>query len=87
MKTLIITGTARTIEQPPGELGAISYKVEYNITIFGQSPASPEVQCITYFKETLNGYDDLQELCRARYANYFQTSLSDIISMENINLI
>ena len=85
MKTLIITGTARQVRTETET--TISYQVEYNVTIYGQSPASPEVQLITWFKQTLTGYNELQEVCRAKYAKYFQTDLFNIISMENINLI
>lgn len=85
MKTLIITGTAKTVRTETEN--TIRYDVEYNVTIFGQSPASPEVQLITWFKKTLTGYNELQDICRAKYANYFQTDLFNIISMENINLI
>ncbi len=87
MKTLIITGTARTIQQPPDKIGAIGYKVEYNVMLFGQSQERPLIDCITYFKETLRGYDQLQEVCREKYAKYFQTDLFNIISMECITII
>lgn len=84
MKTLIITGTYQSSTQPATMFG-VRETVIYDITIYGQSPESQEVQFITAFKMELSGYDELQEICRAHYAKYFNTDLFNIISLENLN--
>lgn len=80
MKTLIITGTYQTELAPKNG-------VRYTVTLYGQSPESPEVQYITSFNEVLSGYDSLQELSRAKYAEYFKTDLFNIISLENLQRV
>lgn len=82
-KTLIISGTYQHNTQPV--ILGVRHTVIYNVTIYGQSPESPEVQFITAFKMELNGYDELQEIARAYYAKYFNTDLFNIVSMDNLN--
>jgi hypothetical protein len=80
MKTLIITGTYQTELMPKNG-------VRYIVTLYGQSPESPEVQYITSFNEVLSGYNSLQEFSRAKYAEYFKTDLFNIISLENLQRV
>jgi hypothetical protein len=78
MKTLIITGTVENNGKG---------KYEYNLMLFGQTKDEPLVQVITTIKVALNCYDEMQNICRAKYCEYFKTDLYNIISIENINRI
>jgi len=82
-KTLIISGTYQHTTHPV--ILGVRHTVIYDVTLYGQTPESPEVQYITSFKMDLNGYDELQEVSRAYFARYFKTDLFNIISMDNLN--
>lgn len=77
MKTLIISGTAKNQNN----------KVLYNVTLFGQSDNNPTCIYITSFNEELRSFNDLQDVCRNKYASYFNTDLFNIISLENITIL
>ena len=75
MKTLIIAG----VYQPEGN------GIRYNVTLYGQTNESPEVQYITHFNEVLTGYTQLQEVSRDKFAKYFSTDLFNIISLDTLH--
>jgi hypothetical protein len=77
MKTLIITGTAKTINSG----------VQFDITLFGQSPEQPEVQYITSFAGEFIENSSMEALARQIYAKYFKTDANNLISMQNIIMI
>lgn len=77
MKTLIITGTY-TAAGP-------NDKILYRVTLYGQSEAHPLVIYLTTFERWLNGYDELQRVCRQEYCTRFETDLFNIISLENLS--
>ena len=77
MKTLIISGTAKNVNN----------KVLYNVTLFGQSKENPLCVYITSINEELSGFNQLQDVCRNKYASYFNTDLFNIISLENITIL
>jgi len=77
MKTLIIAGTAKII----------CGRVQYNVALYGQSASMPLVQYITSLNFEASGYNELQDVARAKYAKYFNTDLFNIISLENIVLL
>lgn len=76
MKTLIISGTYT--HTGPNE------KILYRVTLYGQSPEQPLVIYLTTFERWLNGYDELQRVCRAEYCKRFDTDLYNIISLDNL---
>lgn len=83
MKTLIIAGTHKTNAYTIDN--TTTYKVEYNVTLFGQTKERPLMECIGFINEELTGFDDLQRVARAKYCQYFDTDLNNIISMEVLN--
>lgn len=74
MKTLIIAGAYQNLAK----------NVNYDVVLMGQSPENPLVQVITYLNIDCNGYNDLQDICRNKYADYFKTDLFNIISIEHL---
>src|SRR5678816_2862721 len=77
MKTLIISGYYTV---PDTNSIKVSDKVTYNVTLYGQTDEKPLVQCITWFIKELNGYDELERVCREKFCQYFGTDLNNIIS-------
>ncbi len=75
MKTIIISGTYTIID------GGTSY----DISLFGQAPASPLAILITTFRLDCMNYGELETFCRQKYIEYYNETLSDIISMSNLN--
>jgi len=79
MKTLIITGTAKSIIS--------SNKIEYDLTLFGQTKEHPLTVYITSRKFTCKCYDEMQAICRGIYSEYFKTDLFNIISLDSVIII
>lgn len=80
-KTLIISGSVqptRTKVKNGTRLGA-----KYDLALFGQTPEQPTVVYITNLVIECNGYDEMQEAARQKFASYFETSLFNIVSLEN----
>ena len=82
-KTLIIAGTYKQIEVPT-EFGT-RYEMFYSVGLFGQTPDRPTVECIGFIDQQLKGFDDLQDVCRERFCQYFNTDLNNIVSMETLH--
>lgn len=80
MKTLILSGTVKKSEITPNML-------TYDLCLFGQSKESPLCQVITYKAIEAKCYSEMQEIARKIYANYFNTDLFNIISIEHIRMV
>lgn len=80
MKKLILSGTVKKSEFNPNML-------TYDLCLLGQSKESPLCQVITYKEIEAKCYSEMQEIVRKIYANYFNTDLFNIISIENIRMI
>lgn len=83
MKTIIIAGTYKHIEKHVDN--TTSYSVHYDVSLYGQSPQSPLMVCFGFINEEMRCFEHLQNVARAKYAQWFKVSLSDIISMEVLN--
>ena len=78
MKTLVVTCEAKINN------GSSDYE---NITIFGQTDDSPEIQAIPAYDLKNSNYDGLMDHCRERYCNYYGCDNWNIIHMTKITLL
>ena len=78
MKNIIITGTAKP---SPNNM------VYYNLDLFGQTKENPRCTFITSLNIECNGHTEMEEICRNKYAKYFDTDLFNIISLNSINIL
>jgi primosomal protein N'' len=80
MKTLIIAGTyyqtTKRVENTS------TFAVHYKVALFGQTKEQPLMQYVGEINQELTGFDQLQEVARAKYAKWFNTDLFNIVSME-----
>lgn len=80
MKTLIISGTVSKSKISDNML-------TYDLCLFGQTKEKPLVQVIRYVELECTGFSDMQDKVRKIYADYFNTDLFNIISLENIRIL
>lgn len=83
MKCILIVGTYKSKKITVGK-GLNMLVVDYDINLYGNTSTYPEIQLITSFKLKNSGYDDLERVCRQKFAKYFGVSEFDIVSMLNI---
>ena len=73
MKTILITGTAKTTSVKISNL-TTSFKVQYDMNIWAANDTE-QIQLITYFDKLLCGYGDLITEAKNIAAKYFNDEL------------
>jgi hypothetical protein len=76
MKTLIITGLYMVFQ---------GSHIEYNVAMFGQTPASPKCECFRHKTFKARNYTDFIEQAKAEYCKYFEVDGFNIVTIDVIN--
>ena len=72
MNTILITGTAKQANQQSGN--ELKYMVTYDVNIWAAIEGE-QIQLVTYFTDTLNGYVELWAIAKDKAASYFKNEL------------
>jgi hypothetical protein len=71
MKTILISGVYYCLSP--------NLPVLYDFDLWGQTEENKEITFITHLELSLRGYDELIQVCRQKYINYFGCDDNNIV--------